>query len=89
MMNSYPGLYGQVLTNLFLNAVTHGLDETSGGRITVNARRLNDEQVEINFSDDGKGMPEAVQRAKRSTHSSLRAAATVERDLDSISPTTS
>src|SRR5258705_7349033 len=50
MMNSYPGPYGQVLTNLFLNAVTHGLDETKGGRITVNARQLNDEQVEINFS---------------------------------------
>jgi len=38
MMNSYPGPYGQVLTNLFLNAVTHGLGETKDGRITVNAR---------------------------------------------------
>jgi signal transduction histidine kinase len=62
MMNSYPGPYGQVLTNLVLNAVTHGLDETKGGHITVNARQLNGEQVEINFSDDGKGMSEIVQR---------------------------
>jgi signal transduction histidine kinase len=62
MMNSYPGPYGQVLANLFLNAVTHGLDETKDGRISVNARQLNSEQVEINFSDDGKGMSETVQR---------------------------
>jgi signal transduction histidine kinase len=62
MMNSYPGPYGQVLTNLFLNSVTHGLDEASAGRITVSARQMNDKQVEINFSDDGKGMSEIVQR---------------------------
>lgn len=47
MMNSYPEPYGQVLTNLFLNAVTHGLDETDGGHITINARQLDAEQVEI------------------------------------------
>ena len=47
---------------MFLNAVTHGLDEKRDGLITVNARQLNNEQVEINFSDDGKGMSETVQR---------------------------
>ena len=62
MMNSYPGPYGQVLTNLFHNAVTHGLDEANDGRIAVNARQLNNEQVEISFSDDGKGMSETVER---------------------------
>jgi signal transduction histidine kinase len=62
MMNSYPGPYGQVLTSLYLNAVTHGLEETKGGHITINARQLNDKHVEINFSDDGKGMSEVVQR---------------------------
>jgi signal transduction histidine kinase len=61
-MNSYAEPYGQVLTNLFLNAVTHGLDETKAGLITVNARQLTNEQVKINFSDDGKGMSETVQR---------------------------
>ena len=30
-MNSYPGPYGQVLTNLFLNAVTHAFPEGEGG----------------------------------------------------------
>jgi signal transduction histidine kinase len=39
-----------------------GLGETKDGRITVNARQLNTSQVEINFSDDGKGMYETVQR---------------------------
>jgi signal transduction histidine kinase len=62
VMNSYPGPYGQVLTNLFLNAVTHGLDEAKDGSITIKARQLNDQQVEMHFSDDGKGMSEVVQR---------------------------
>ena len=35
MMNSYPGPYGQVVTNLFLNAVTHGLDETKMRVLTL------------------------------------------------------
>ena len=29
-MNSYPGPYGQVLTNLFLNAVAHALSRRQG-----------------------------------------------------------
>ena len=60
--NSYPGAYGQVLTNLIFNAVTHGFAERSSGRILITARRLGAEQVEITFSDDGNGIPEEVQR---------------------------
>jgi len=36
------------------------LDEAKDGRITVNARQPNSEQVEIYFSDDGKGMSETA-----------------------------
>jgi len=32
-MNSYPGPYGQVLTNLFLNAVAHAFPDGKGGTI--------------------------------------------------------
>jgi signal transduction histidine kinase len=62
MLDSYPGAYGQVLTNLLFNAVTHGFADGSGGNMLIKAECLGAEQVEITFSDDGRGIPEDVQR---------------------------
>jgi signal transduction histidine kinase len=61
-MDSYPGAYGQVLTNLIFNAVVHGFDDRAGGTILITARPLAVEQVEITFSDDGGGMSDDVRR---------------------------
>jgi len=61
-LDSYPGAYGQVLTNLIFNAVTHGFTDGPGGHMLIKARHLGMEQVEITFSDDGRGIPEEVQR---------------------------
>jgi signal transduction histidine kinase len=60
-LDSYPGAYGQVLTNLIFNAVTHGFAERPGA-MRIKAHRVGMEQVEIDFSDDGSGMTEDVQR---------------------------
>jgi signal transduction histidine kinase len=61
-MDSYPGPYGQVLTNLVLNSLAHAFPERSAGTMRISARRIGTEQVEVQFADDGIGMSEDVQR---------------------------
>jgi signal transduction histidine kinase len=61
-MDSYPGSYGQVLTNLFLNSVAHAFPDGQAGMIEVRARQLGANHAEIIVSDDGIGMTEDVRR---------------------------
>jgi PAS domain S-box-containing protein len=61
-MNSYPGPYGQVLTNLFLNSVTHAFPDGESGTINIRLHAAGTEHVKIVFSDDGRGMSLAVRR---------------------------
>lgn len=62
IMNSYPGAYGQVLTNLIFNAVTHGFGDQAGGNMLLEATRVGNHAVEVVFSDDGAGISEDAQR---------------------------
>ncbi len=62
IMNSYPGPYGQVLTNLFLNAVAHAFPDGRAGTIEIQARASGKDNVEIIFSDNGCGMSLDVRR---------------------------
>jgi PAS domain S-box-containing protein len=62
MMNSYPGPYGQVLTNLFLNSVAHAFPNGGPGAIDIQARASGMDNVEIIFSDNGCGMSLDVRR---------------------------
>jgi signal transduction histidine kinase len=61
-LKSYPGPYGQVLTNLVLNALTHAFPDKQAGTLRLTARKLGTDRVEIEFADDGIGMNEEVQR---------------------------
>jgi len=55
-MESYPGPLGQVIINLFTNALAHGFDNRASGLITVRTHRLGKERVIVTFSDDGAGI---------------------------------
>jgi signal transduction histidine kinase len=62
MMDSYPGPLGQVVTNLFLNAINHAFPAGETGTISIVARTSGPDQVHIVFRDSGAGMSEDVQR---------------------------
>ena len=62
MIDGYPGSYGQILTNLFLNAVNHAFADGRSGTISITARPRGHDDVEIMFADDGAGMTPDVQR---------------------------
>ncbi len=62
VVDGYPGSYGQILTNLFLNAVNHAFTEGRSGTISISARGRGSDDVEIIFTDDGAGMTPDVQR---------------------------
>ncbi|TWX57650.1 MCP four helix bundle domain-containing protein [Colwellia hornerae] len=55
-MDSFPGPLGQVMTNLFNNAIIHGFDSTNAGVIVISAYQHNS-IVFIKIEDNGKGIP--------------------------------
>ena len=61
-VSSYPGPYGQVLTNLILNAAMHAFPEGTRGSVLISARALGADSVEIVLSDDGSGMAPEIKR---------------------------
>jgi signal transduction histidine kinase len=62
VIDGYPGSYGQILTNLFLNATNHAFADGRSGSITISARPRGNDDVEIIFADNGAGMTPDVQR---------------------------
>jgi signal transduction histidine kinase len=55
MLDTYPGILAQVLTNAIKNAIDHGLRDRQGGRVTVTVTP-DRERLTIDVSDDGAGI---------------------------------
>ncbi|WP_310601291.1 ATP-binding protein [Desulfobulbus sp.] len=59
MVESYPGAFSQILTNLIVNTLTHGFDPAQAGTIQIEVRRT-DGNLELRYADNGKGMPAEI-----------------------------
>ncbi|WP_245930671.1 sensor histidine kinase [Methylobacterium radiodurans] len=55
VLDTYPGLLAQVLTNAIKNAIDHGLRDRQGGRVTVTVTP-EPERMTIEIADDGVGI---------------------------------
>lgn len=56
-IDGHPGLLGQVLINLAMNAVTHAFDPGQAGMLSITVDQPEPDRVRLVFSDDGKGIP--------------------------------
>ena len=54
-LNSYPGVYAQIFTNLLLNSLQHGFHKRDKGTICVKAN-MDKELLEIQYTDNGSGI---------------------------------
>jgi len=54
-LNSYPGVYAQIITNLLLNSLQHGFYEKEKGTITIKAN-MDKKLLKIQYSEDGSGI---------------------------------
>ncbi|MBC3871957.1 sensor histidine kinase [Undibacterium flavidum] len=61
-MDSYPGPLSQIFMNFINNALLHAFEEISHGHMTLVAKLIDNETVEINFTDNGIGIPAPVLR---------------------------
>ncbi len=59
-LNSYPGDFSQIFTNLIMNSIAHGFDRGErAGNIEIKTE-LQGSEVVIRYRDDGKGIPSAI-----------------------------
>ena len=54
-IDSYPGVFSQILTNLVLNSLQHAFDPGQAGRIGI-ALAQEQGRLRFSYSDDGKGI---------------------------------
>ncbi|MFH2131695.1 MAG: PAS domain S-box protein [bacterium] len=58
-INSYPGSFSQIITNLVMNSLIHGFENIDSGLIVFDISR-NNGTLYIRYSDNGAGMDEST-----------------------------
>jgi PAS domain S-box-containing protein len=62
VMDSYPGPFGQVLTHLVVNAMTHAFPDGLDGTIDIGITAAGPDRVELRVADNGCGMAPEIKR---------------------------
>ena len=59
MLNSYAGIFSQILTNLIMNSLIHAFSDNDEGNIDIYAT-FNNHNLIITYTDNGKGIDEKI-----------------------------
>nr|WP_250885612.1 two-component regulator propeller domain-containing protein [Shewanella jiangmenensis] len=60
-INSNPGIFYQIISNLFNNSIIHAYPDGKEGKLELNIRQT-ENGIEIDYRDDGCGMNEEIQQ---------------------------
>ena len=58
-LDSYPGLFAQIMVNLSINSFHHGFKDKKEGEIHIAANTQND-SLHLQYRDNGKGIPSDI-----------------------------
>ena len=58
LINSYPDVFFQIISNLILNSFIHGFDKKDNCVINISVSMENDETVKLVYKDTGHGIPQ-------------------------------
>jgi len=57
ILNSYPGIFSLVFSNLIFNSIYHAFDKNTHGKISIEIIK-GSQELKIIYKDNGKGIPE-------------------------------
>lgn len=60
-IDSYPGVFSQIITNLVMNSVTHGFESIQQGKIHITTTRK-ENALALKYTDNGVGMDRNTQK---------------------------
>lgn len=58
LINSYPNVFFQIISNLLLNSFTHGFEKRNNCIISIIVSMEKEKQVKLVYKDNGQGIPE-------------------------------
>lgn len=61
VINSYPGVFSQIITNLVMNSLIHGMEGIENGEMIFNIAKDNG-YLHLQYRDNGNGMSEETAR---------------------------
>ena len=56
-LNSYPGTFAQIFTNLVMNSIAHGFKKENVKGVIDILVKQEDKQLQIEYKDNGEGIP--------------------------------
>lgn len=56
------GPINQIMINLIMNSIIHGFEDTEGGLIVIHAELIDNNKLNITYTDDGRGIPEHMRK---------------------------
>jgi len=62
VIDSYPGLFSQIIINLVMNSIIHGFEPLTSNRAPIITLRIESDNdiIKLRYSDNGKGMSSSV-----------------------------